>query len=97
MAYELSSAATITSGQVTDIVAGIENTKVHEAESADTAASADKVAEKLTATDGTNSVEYDGSAAQTLTFGTVGEANLRSMSMTTGGTVDVEVIDCGSY
>ena len=96
MAYELSSAATITSGQVTDIVAGIENTKVHEAESADTAASADKVAEKLTATDGTNNVEYDGSAAKTLTFGTNTAAG-NSMSMTTGGTVDVEVIDCGTY
>ena len=90
----------ITSGQVTDLVDGITNTKVNSAstaESADTAASADKVANKLTATDGTNNVEYDGSDAKTLTFGTVGETNLRSMSMTSAGVVDVDVIDCGSY
>ena len=92
----------ITSAQVTDLATVIKETKVDSAttaESADTAASADKVAEKLTITDvdGTDSIEYDGSAAQTLTFGTVGAAGLDSMSMTSAGVVDVEVIDCGTY
>ena len=67
------------------------------AESADTAASADKVANALTMTDGTATQTYDGSKAKTLTFGTTGEAGLKSMSMTSAGVVDVEVIDCGEY
>ena len=105
MAYEVFSAATITSGQVTDIVPGIENTKVHEAESADTAASADKVAKALSvsgySTSSASSLDsafaFDGSEAQSLTFGTNGPAGLKSMSMTSAGVVDVEVIDCGEY
>ena len=40
---------------------------------------------------------YDGSAAKSLTFGTNGNAGLKSMSMTNAGVVDVEVIDCGEY
>ena len=40
---------------------------------------------------------YDGSAPQSLTFGTNGPAGLKSMSMTSAGLVDVEVIDCGEY
>lgn len=40
---------------------------------------------------------YDGSAAKSLTFGTNGPAGLKSMSMTSAGLVDVEVIDCGEY
>ena len=102
MAYELSSAATITSGQVTNIVAGIENTKVHEAESADTA---DKVANALSVSGYATSessaldtaIAYDGSQPESLTFGTNGNAGLKSMSMTSAGVVDVEVIDCGTY
>lgn len=107
MAYELSSAATITSGQVTDLVAGIQNTKVNSAttaESADTAASADKVANALSISGYATSessaldttVTYDGSSAQSLTFGTNTAAG-KSMSMTSAGVVDVEIIDCGTY
>ena len=68
--------------------------------SASTADSADKVANKLTMTDGTNSQDYDGSAAKSLTFGTATTStgvNGRSMSMTSAGVVDVEIIDCGEY
>ena len=103
MAYELSSAATITSGQVTDLVDGIKNVEVLSAttaKSADTAASADKVAHALSATDGTNTVVYDGSTDKTLTFGTATSStgvNDKSMSITSAGVVDVEVIDCGEY
>ena len=108
MAYEIFSAATITSGQVTDIVPGIENTKVNSgftAESADTAASAEKVANALSFSGYSDSsastldsaFAFDGSDAKSLTFGTVGNAGLNSMSMTSAGLVDVEVIDCGEY
>ena len=94
----------ITSGQVSDIVAGIENTKVHEAESADTADSAEKVANALSISGYATSessaldttIKYDGSAAQSLTFGTNTAAG-KSMSMTSAGVVDVEIIDCGTY
>lgn len=94
----------ITSGQVSDIVAGIENTKVHEAESADTADSAEKVANALSISGYATSessaldttINYDGSAAQSLTFGTNTAAG-KSMSMTSAGVVDVEIIDCGTY
>lgn len=96
----------ITSGQVSDIVAGIENTKVNSAytaESADTAASADKVANALSvsgyATSESSALDsafnYDGSAAQSLTFGKTTAAG-KSMSFNEG-VVDVEIIDCGSY
>jgi len=71
-------------------------------ESADTA---DKVANALSfsgysvssASSLDTAVSYDGSAAQALTFGTNGNAGLKSMSMTSTGVVDVEVIDCGEY
>ena len=107
MAYELSSAATITSGQVTDLVEGITNVEVlsaKTAESADTAASADKVANALSVSGYATSnstaydtnVEYDGSAAKSLMFGTNTAAG-KSMSMTSAGLVDVEIIDCGTY
>ena len=74
-------------------------------ESADTAAVADKVANALSISGYSDSsassldtaISYDGSAAQALTFGTVGNAGLNSMSMTSAGLVDVEVIDCGEY
>ena len=85
----------ITSGQVTDIVAGIQNTKVNSATTSESADTAAKVANKLTLTDGTSNVEYDGSAAQTVTFGTNTAAG-NSMSMT-NGVVDVDIIDCGTY
>ena len=68
--------------------------------SASTADSADKVANKLTMTDETNSQDYDGSAAKSLTFGTATTStgvNGRSMSMTSAGVVDVDIIDCGEY
>ena len=42
-------------------------------------------------------IAYDGSSAQALTFGTVGNSGFNSMSMTSNGIVDVEVIDCGTY
>ena len=61
------------------------------------ASAATKVDEKLTLTDGTNSVEYDGSAAQSVTFGTATSVSgQKSMSMT-NGVVDVDIIDCGEY
>lgn len=93
----------ITSGQVSDIVAGIENTKVHEAESADTADSAEKVANALSISGYASSesasldsaVNYDGSAAQSITFGKPTAAG-KSMSFSSG-VVDVEIIDCGEY
>lgn len=74
-------------------------------ESADTAASADKVANALSVSGYSTSsassldsaIAYDGSEAKSLTFGTVGNAGLNSMSMTSTGVVDVEVIDCGTY
>ena len=44
-----------------------------------------------------SAIAYDGSEAKSLTFGTVGNAGLNSMSMTSAGLVDVEVIDCGEY
>ena len=111
MAYEVSSAATITSGQVTDFTEGVQNIKVNSASTADSAtnatsatvatdavhaSAATKVDSALTMTDGTNSQDYDGSAAKTLTFGTSTAAG-NSMSMTSAGVVDVEVIDCGTY
>ena len=77
--------------------------KVLSAQTADEAAhasAATKVDQKLTMTDGTNSQDYDGSAAKSLTFGTATSStgvNGRSMSMTSAGVVDVEVIDCGEY
>lgn len=64
--------------------------------SAATAANAAKVASALTMTDGTNTQTYDGSAPKTLTFGTTTAAG-NSMSMTSAGVVDVEIIDCGTY
>ena len=108
MAYELSSAATISSGQVRDLENVIKNIKVNSAttaESADTAASADKVANALSVSGYSDSsastlntaIAYDGSQPKSLTFGTNGNAGLKSMSMTSAGVVDVEVIDCGTY
>ena len=62
------------------------------------AATANKVGKKLTVTDGTNSIEYDGSTAKTITFGTATSVTgSKSMSMTSAGVVDVEIIDCGTY
>ena len=100
MAYELSSAATITSGQVTNFVEGVQNIKVNSAYTAESADTAAKVANALTMTDGTATQTYDGSAARSLTFGTATSStgvNGRSMSMTSAGVVDVEIIDCGEY
>ena len=108
MAYELSSAATISSGQVRDLENVIKSIKVNSAttaESADTAASANKVANALSVSGYSDSsastlntaIAYDGSEAKSLTFGTNGNAGLKSMSMTSAGLVDVEVIDCGEY
>lgn len=105
MAYELSSAATITSGQVTDFVEGVENIKVNSAYTAESADTAAKVANALSvsgysdssASTLDSSFAYDGSEAKSLTFGTNGPAGLKSMSMTSAGLVDVEVIDCGEY
>ena len=44
-----------------------------------------------------SAIAYDGYEAKSLTFGTNGPAGLKSMSMTSAGVVDVEVIDCGEY
>ena len=44
-----------------------------------------------------SAIAYDGFEAKSLTFGTNGPAGLKSMSMTSAGVVDVEVIDCGEY
>ena len=79
--------------------------KVDSASSAEMADEAAKVTNALTvsgyssetAATMDSAIAYDGSTAKSLTFGTVGDAGLNSMSMTTGGTIDVEVIDCGEY
>lgn len=105
MAYELSSAATISSGQVRDLENVIKNIKVNSATTAESADTAAKVANALSvsgySTSSASSLDsafaYDGSGAQSLTFGTNGQAGLKSMSMTSAGVVDVEVIDCGEY
>lgn len=73
-------------------------------ESALTADSAEKVANALSISGYASSesstldttINYDGSAAQSLTFGTNTAAG-KSMSMTSAGIVDVEIIDCGEY
>ena len=113
IAQSLSGSAQITSAQVSDIVVGIENTKVNSAFTAESAvtsvsatvaadavhaSAATKVDSALTMTDGTNTQTYDGSAAKTLTFGTTTSiSGQKSMSMDTNGVVDVDVIDCGEY
>ena len=62
------------------------------------ASAATKVDNALKMTDGTATQTYDGSAARTLTFGTTTSVSgQKSMSMTSDGLVDVEVIDCGEY
>ena len=104
MAYELSSAATITSGQVTNFVEGVQNIKVNSAYTAESADTAAKVANALSISGYATSessaldttINYDGSQAKSLTFGTNTAAG-KSMSMTSAGVVDVEIIDCGEY
>lgn len=76
--------------------------KVLSAQTADEAAhasAATKVDQKLTFADDANDVEYDGSEAQTITFGTaVSSTGITGRSMSiTNGVVDVEIIDCGEY
>lgn len=100
----------LTSVQLADgkITAATQSDKVNSAttaELADTAASADKVANALSVSGYSDSsastlntaIAYDGHEAKSLTFGTNGNAGLKSMSMTSAGVVDVEVIDCGEY
>ena len=73
--------------------------------SASTSDSANKVANALSVSGYSDSsastldtaIAYDGSQPKSLTFGTNGNAGLKSMSMTSAGVVDVEVIDCGEY
>ena len=73
--------------------------------SAETTPEAEKVAHALSVSGYSDSsastldtaFAYDGSNAKSLTFGTNGPAGLKSMSMTSAGIVDVEVIDCGEY
>lgn len=76
--------------------------KVLSAQTADEAAhasAATKVDQKLTFADDANDVEYDGSVARTITFGTaVSSTGITGRSMSiTDGVVDVEIIDCGEY
>jgi len=64
------------------------------------ASAATKVDSALTLTDvaATNSVVFDGSANQTVTFGTATSiSGENSMTMSDTGVVDVNIIDCGSY
>lgn len=61
------------------------------------ASAATKVDEKLTLTDGTANVEYNGSAAQTVTFGTATSVSGQNSMSMNNGVVDVDVIDCGTY
>ena len=63
------------------------------------ASAATKVDSALTLTDvaGTNSVVFDGSNNQTVTFGKAVGSIGNSMSMDANGVVDVEIIDCGEY
>ena len=87
----------LTSVQLADgkITAATQSDKVNSASTAD---SADKVKNALTMTDGTATQTYDGSEAKSLTFGTATSVSGRkSMSMTSDGLVDVEIIDCGTY
>lgn len=104
MAYEVFSSATITSGQVTDFVEGVQNIKVNSAYTAESADTAAQVANALSISGYASSessaldttINYDGSQAKSLTFGTDTAAG-KSMSMTSAGLVDVEIIDCGEY
>ena len=93
----------LTSVQLADgkITAATQNDKVNSASTAAHADAATQVDQKLIFADDANDVEYDGSRAKTITFGTActstGITNERSMSMTDAGVVDVEIIDCGEY
>lgn len=79
-------------------------TSAKTSESAVTASSAAKVANALSISGYATSesaaldtaIAYDGSAKKSLTFGTNTAAG-KSMSMTSAGLVDVEIIDCGTY
>lgn len=92
----------ITSVSAQTSVSAVSSVSAITSESADTA---DKVANALSfsgysvssASTLDAAISYDGSAARSLTFGTNGNAGLKSMSMTSAGVVDVEVIDCGEY
>ena len=109
--HELSISATnkifsaVTSDSAISVVSAITSVSAQTSVSANTAASADKVVNALsvsgyaseTAATLESIFNYDGSAAQSLTFGTNGPAGLKSMSTTSAGVVDVEVIDCGEY
>ena len=62
------------------------------------ASAATKVDEKLTISDAAGtSVEYDGSAAQSVTFGTATSVSGQNSMSMNNGVVDVDVIDCGTY
>ena len=94
----------LTSVQLADgkITAANQSDKVNSASTADEAAhasAATKVDQKLTFADDANDVEYDGSVARTITFGTaVSSSGITGRSMSiTNGVVDVEIIDCGEY
>lgn len=94
----------LTSVQLADgkITAATQNDKVNSASTADEAV---KVKNALSVSGYSTSsassldsaIAYDGFEAKSLTFGTNGPAGLKSMSMTSAGVVDVEVIDCGEY
>ena len=94
----------LTSVQLADgkITAATQSDKVNSASTADEAV---KVKNALSVSGYSTSsassldsaIAYDGFEAKSLTFGTNGPAGLKSMSMTSAGVVDVEVIDCGEY
>lgn len=83
------SAVTSQSAQ-TSVSATVATNAVH-------ASAATKVDEKLTLTDGSNSIQYDGSAAQSVTFGTATSVSGQNSMSMTNGVVDVDIIDCGEY
>ena len=97
----------LTSVQIEDgkITAATQNDKVNSASTAAHADAAAKVDNALTvsgySTSSASSLDsafaFDGSEPKSLTFGTNGPAGFKSMSMTSAGLVDVEVIDCGTY
>ena len=91
----------LTSVQIADgkITAVTQSDKVNSASTAAHADAAAKVDQKLTFSDETTDVEYDGSSAQTITFGSpVNATDITGRSLSiTNGVVDVEIIDCGEY
>ena len=89
-------AITITDGKISAVG---QSDKVNSASTAAHADAAAKVDQKLTFSDVATKVEYDGSEAKAITFGSpVNATDITGRSLSiTNGVVDVEIIDCGTY